>query len=117
MTDLVLRVERRRTSDSTDTKGIRHYHEERRQLIEEMIKKFKLEPKSLVDTHLDERSREWAELITAIADPAVVTAIVTFATTWIIRRKIGIEVPGGPKMEIKGGTAEDAERIISALKR
>jgi hypothetical protein len=75
---------------------------------------------SLKPTHPDERPREWAELITAIADPAVVTAIVTFATTWIIRRKIEnltIEVPGGPKMEIKGGTAEDAERIISALKR
>jgi Effector Associated Constant Component 1 len=120
MTDLILRVERRRTSSSADTEGIRQYHEERGQFIQEVIEKFKLEPKSLVDTHPDGRPREWAELIAALGDAGVVAGIVTLATSWITRRRIEnlkIEVPGGPSMEVKGGTAEDIERIVAALKR
>jgi hypothetical protein len=43
--------------------------------------------------------------------------VVALSTIWITRKRIEnlrIEVPGGT---IKGGTAEDAERIIKAVKR
>jgi hypothetical protein len=59
MANLILMVERLRTSSSADNEGIRRFHEQRHQLIQEMVEKFDLDVTSWIDTHPDGRPREW----------------------------------------------------------
>jgi hypothetical protein len=119
MANLILMVERLRTSSSADHEGIRQFHEQRHQLIQEMVEKFDLDVTSWIDTHPDGRPREWAEIIIALGTAGIVSGIVTLAQTWIARRKISdftIGTPDLPAVSLKGATAEDIERIIRALK-
>jgi len=119
MANLILMVERLRTSSSADSEGIRRFHEQRHQLIQEMVEKFDLDVTSWIDTHPDGRPREWAEIIIALGTAGVVSGIVTLAQTWIARRqipKVTIGTPEMPAVSVEGATAEDIERIIRAIK-
>jgi hypothetical protein len=55
----------------------------------------------------------------ALGSAGVVAGIVTVAQSWIVRRKIADVTIGTkdiPGLSVKGGTAEDVEKIIRALK-
>jgi hypothetical protein len=118
MANLKLSIERLWTTSSDDLEGIRRFHEQRSQLIKDMVDTLDLEVTSWIDTDSSGRPREVAEIIIALGSAGVFTAIVSAIRAGFDRNKIKaavLEAPDGTKISVKGATADDIQRITRAL--
>jgi len=109
-----------RNDSGTEDKEVKwRTHEDRKQVIEDVLASQHLEAVGCVDTHInpetgEESPNEVAEVIIALGSAGVFTALASAFKHWLDRNKIA-EVSVTRELTLSGATADDVIRIAREL--
>lgn len=108
----------RNEPESGDREVIERFHEDRKQVIQDVLASQELEAKDIRDTHInpdtkEEVPNELAEIIIALGSAGAFTALAAGFKSWLDRKKIAevnVKLPQG-EVTLSGATAEDFARV------